>query len=270
LTDDRRLGIITLIGNDFGYCWGWSKDLGPTGGGEIPRHFFYRKCTMKELSIFVDESGDFGAYDSHSPFYVLTMVFHDQAVNISPDLQRLESSLSQRGISNYSFHAGPLIRREDEYKIFNLEERKKMFDYLFNFVRTIDIKYYNIIIEKKHVTEELDLIDRLTKKLSSFLSAHLKSLTDYDRTYIYYDYGQKELAKILITAFNIALGGTEIRNIEPANYKLFQVADMFCTLGLLSEKVDRKMLSKSELRFFTSARNLKKTYLRVLEKKLFK
>jgi len=193
---------------------------------------------MKELSIFVDESGDFGAYDYHSPFYMLTMVFHDQAVDISPDLQRLQESVNQRGIPDYNFHAGPLIRREDEYKAFNLEERKKLFNYLFNFVRTIDIKYHNIIIEKKHVTEELDLINRLSKKLSSFLSENLSMLMIYDHIYIYYDYGQKELAKILITAFNIALGSAEMRKIESANYKLSQAADMFCTLELLSEKVE--------------------------------
>lgn len=33
---------------------------------------------MKELSVFIDESGDFGAYEPHSPYYIITMVFHDQ------------------------------------------------------------------------------------------------------------------------------------------------------------------------------------------------
>lgn len=27
---------------------------------------------MKELSIFIDESGDFGEYDYHSPWYIVT------------------------------------------------------------------------------------------------------------------------------------------------------------------------------------------------------
>ena len=31
---------------------------------------------MKEISIFVDESGDFGEYNHISPFYIVTMVFH--------------------------------------------------------------------------------------------------------------------------------------------------------------------------------------------------
>ena len=29
---------------------------------------------MKELSIFIDESGDWGEYDYKSPFYIVTMV----------------------------------------------------------------------------------------------------------------------------------------------------------------------------------------------------
>lgn len=30
---------------------------------------------MNDLSIFVDESGDFGKYARHSPYYIVTMVF---------------------------------------------------------------------------------------------------------------------------------------------------------------------------------------------------
>ena len=39
---------------------------------------------MKELSIFVDESGDFGEYAVHSPYYIITMVYHEQDKDIYP------------------------------------------------------------------------------------------------------------------------------------------------------------------------------------------
>jgi hypothetical protein len=29
---------------------------------------------VRELSIFIDESGDFGPFEKHSPFYVLSLV----------------------------------------------------------------------------------------------------------------------------------------------------------------------------------------------------
>ena len=57
---------------------GWSKDPGPPSGGEIPRHFFYtlsgrekegwHAVAEKILRVFIDESGDFGAYEHHAPY----------------------------------------------------------------------------------------------------------------------------------------------------------------------------------------------------------
>jgi hypothetical protein len=67
---------------------------------------------MSELSVFIDESGDFGAYEPHSPYYVVTLVFHDQSVDISQSLSEMQSRMRQKGIPDYTVHAGPLIRRE--------------------------------------------------------------------------------------------------------------------------------------------------------------
>lgn len=50
---------------------------------------------MKELSIFIDESGDFGSYSHHSPWYIVTMVFHNQDINIDEPVQYLENQLEQ-------------------------------------------------------------------------------------------------------------------------------------------------------------------------------
>jgi len=224
---------------------------------------------MNNLSIFVDESGVFGPYEHHSPFYIVTLVFHDQSVNITPNLNRLRDAIKQRGLPDYTVHAGPLIRRDDEYRDFLLEERKVIFDYLFNFVRTVDISYYPILIKKKHLDDEMDLVFRITKQLSAFLNRNIKTLTSYDKIIVYYDYGQRELAKILVSVFNAVLNNVTIRKVAPANYKLFQAADMLCTLELLSIKYERKMLSNSELSFFSSARKLRKSYLRMLKMKRF-
>ncbi len=37
---------------------------------------------MKELSVFVDKSKDFGEYDYHAPYYIISLVFHNQNMNI--------------------------------------------------------------------------------------------------------------------------------------------------------------------------------------------
>ena len=42
---------------------------------------------MKELSIFVDESVDFGDYNSkYAPQYIFSMVFHEQGKSIEEDI----------------------------------------------------------------------------------------------------------------------------------------------------------------------------------------
>ena len=71
---------------------------------------------MKELSIFVDESGDFGEYNHHAPYYIISMVLHDQTINITHDLKILEAELRNMGWSNHCVHAGPVIRSEEEYR----------------------------------------------------------------------------------------------------------------------------------------------------------
>ena len=67
------------------------------------------------LSCFIDESGDFGDYDSHSPYYIVSVVLHDQKESIEGYINGLETYLSQYGYSHHSFHTAPLVRREADY-----------------------------------------------------------------------------------------------------------------------------------------------------------
>ena len=78
---------------------------------------------VSELSIFIDESGDFGTYDIRSPYYIITMVFHDQSCDISEPIAKLRRDLSNLGIDpDHSVHTGPIIRREKEYEFMPIDE----------------------------------------------------------------------------------------------------------------------------------------------------
>ncbi len=149
----------------------------------------------ESLSIFIDESGDFGPYDFHSPNYYATMVFHDQSIDISQEIKKLDNYLFQKGFPFHAIHAGPLIR------------------------------------------------------------------------IVYYDYGQAELTKIITSVFNALFSNVEFRRVQPADYKLFQVADLICTMELTNDKAEHNALSKSELEFFHSARDFRKNLYKYLAKK---
>lgn len=54
---------------------------------------------MKELSIFVDESGDFGEYSTHSPFYVISLVLHDQVADLICTLELIKNKIESNNLS---------------------------------------------------------------------------------------------------------------------------------------------------------------------------
>ena len=56
---------------------------------------------MKELSIFVDESGLFDMASKDSPYYIVSFVFHDQINDITDLLQMIDSYTSSIGYPNH-------------------------------------------------------------------------------------------------------------------------------------------------------------------------
>lgn len=59
----------------------------------------------------------------------------------------------------------------------------------------------------------------------------------------------------------------EFRKVKPVDYKLFQIADLICTMELLAEKADTHSFTRSELEFFDNIRDFKKNYLKHIKKK---
>lgn len=224
---------------------------------------------MNDLSIFVDESGDFGTYESHAPYYIVALVFHEQNNSVVDEIMHFEHSLGEIGLTNHVVHAGPLIRREEVYFNMTVDERMKIFNRTFNFMRRSNITYKAFEVEKKHIDDPVALVAALSKQMSRFLAAHMEYFTSFDRIIIYYDNGQVELTKILVTIFHTLFSNVEHRLAKPSDYRLLQVADVICTLELCSLKAQRHCLSNSELSFFKSERDLKKNYIKPLMKKEF-
>ena len=145
--------------------------------------------------------------------------------------------------------------------------RTRLLNIIYSFAHAVNIRYHSIVVEKRQLNEEMDLVDRIGKQLSAFLHSQLETLLSYDRIVVYYDYGQKELTKILISVFNAITKNVEYKKVAPADNMLFQAADMICTLELLALKMERKALSNSEKSFFGSGKKLYKSYLRAIQRK---
>lgn len=248
---------------------GWLKNPGPSDGEEVPRLFFWR-IYLKELSIFIDESGDFGEYCFHSPYYIITMVFHNQTIDIQEQIQYLNTELSYLGLDNLCIHTGPIIRKEEIYKNMEICERRRIFNKMMAFIRAIDVKYKCFYIEKKHIESSVEAIGKLSKQISQFIKENYKTFLNFDDVKIYYDNGQVEVSKLLSSVFYALLPNPVFKKVMPTDYKLFQVADFICSMELVKLKIENNTFSNSEMIFFGNQRDLKQNYLKVLKKKEWK
>ena len=225
---------------------------------------------MKEkvLSVFIDESGDFGDYDFHSPYYYVAMVLHDQSIDISENIKNLEEHLERVGYPQHAIHTGPIIRKEQFYENDLMETRKALFNSLFHFMRKIDLHYICPKINKAECkSDRIEYIAKLSKVISDELKKHYDYFNSFDLIINYYDNGQNELTKILTSVFTTLFSNVEMRKVKPVDYKLFQVADLICTMELTNDKAERNAFSKSELEFFHSPHDFKKNLYKQLEKK---
>ena len=225
---------------------------------------------MKELSVFIDESGDFGEFTGDSPYYIVTLVFHDQANDISNLVERLDNQLSDCGFKDEYIHTHPIIRREPPYTNMSVDERRRIINKLLRFTMACQIRYFSIVVERKDAPNKMKLSAKIANRLSAFIRDNLEYFQGFDRIIVYYDNGQQELSMIINTILNTAFTNVDFRNASPQQYKLLQVADFICSMELLRQKYENNLLTKSEKSFFYKPQELQKNFFKSIRKKQFR
>ena len=227
---------------------------------------------MHTLSIHVDESGDFGDYNpKFAPYYIFTLLFHDQSNDISENIKTLDREMAHLGYFNHVIHTGPLIRKEEVYCNLTPNERRAIFTKLFYFTKSLPIRYTIFDISRKECPDCSSLKDRIVQLLTRFLQSNLSYFLSFDRVILYYDNGQNMLSNALLSVFRENLTNLYRKpDVNTNKYKLLQVADMLCTLRLLEIKAASNSLTRSEMLVFHSVRALKKDFFirKITEKEL--
>ena len=224
----------------------------------------------KELSIFIDESGDFGRYDPKSPYYIIGAVFHDQCNDISEQVDYLNKRLAETALQFDFVHLGPLIRREVGYKNLSPLERVQVLRRMLAFVAKVDFTYNTFVVDKKHTKSETELIEQLVRQFSDFIKKYYPYFLSFDKIKIYYDNGQLGVMRVLIAVFTTLFNNAEFRKAKQKDYKMLQVADLVCTAELAKLKMATHSLSCSERRVLGTDREISKRILKPLQKKEFK
>ena len=240
-----------------------------------PRHRLCKPTMTKEISVFVDESGSFAPArtDLHSPYYLLCMVFHDQTDDLANEIERLREAFRQSGLdADISVHAGPMIRREEEYRTMARELRIRIFRRMMVFMQKASFKYKCFKLFKPYNSSDKAIHDTLLQEIVDFLITHRDDFNASEKIKVYYDNGQTQVTALLKEAFAIYSAKVEFAtDVQPFKYRLFQVADVICTLELVKAKLlATGSISESEDRFFGGIKNFKKNYLKLLARKEYK
>ena len=91
--------------------------------GTFSPAFFVLGAILRELSIFIDESGSDGLKDR---YYLLTLVLHEQDADINEGIRAYERSLAEKGLPDIPFHASPLLNGHGDYSDMELADRKRL------------------------------------------------------------------------------------------------------------------------------------------------
>ncbi len=225
---------------------------------------------MKELSILIDESGDFGKTRDVRDYYLVTFVFHDQSKDITQEISKLDETIRLQNYGIEYIHTGPIIRKEGVFQNLSLDTRRKMIYTIFNFAMKCPVQYYTIVIKRKEASDRVQLSGQLGKAIKQMLNEHRDFLSSFEKVIVYYDNGQKELSSILNAIFSFQLSNVEFRKADPREYRLLQAADFFCSIELLKIKRKENRLSTGESKFFYKPNELKKTFIKGIEKKKLK
>lgn len=259
-----QYGLISFVG----IIWMRGKVLAWVAGRDSRHLLFFMKHMT--LSVFVDESGRFQHPDPDSRFYILGMVFHDQGESIAEQIEALARSEVEIDIEGHCFHAGPLIRKEKGYEFMSRRLRGRIFSRMMAFASKTPFRYHCLCVDKKLIDSARQIVTRLQRELVAFIDDRRDVLENVDSVKVYYDCGQSPVTNLLHKTFEESLGSrvSFAQGVHPADYRLFQLADLVCTLHLIERRLETGLpMTKSEIRFFGGPRDFKRNVLRKIKGK---
>ena len=215
----------------------------------------------KELSVFVDESGDRGGEARH---YLLTLVFHDQADSIAEAVTGYEAKLARADLPNIPFHSEPLMNGRKDYELLGIERRKAVLAHFSSFVRRLPISYVTLVYRRSQFEDPARLMERMGRDISSAVVEHPGFFQSFDDAKAYYDNGRDIVKQALDRSVGKvpSKGVVRRRKTSMTDYRLEQVADYLCTIELASVKYEAKEDGETYNKFFGGIGTFKRNWLK--------
>ena len=193
------------------------------------------------LKIYIDESGDSGNGIGSSKYYLVSFVLYNPKYDITKEIDELNKRLKRIGYEGM-IHMSNLIGKRGEYSKMPLNVRKSIFNALYLFAKKIEAKYFTLIIDKKYASNLRTLKKKIYNEINNMIKRNEKYFNKFNKIEVYYDNGQKDLAKVIDKVFKENFNNYEhIKEFDHVENRLFQIADMLTSI----DKINYKYQSKS-------------------------
>lgn len=222
---------------------------------------------MRELSLFIDESGDIGPC---SDYYLVSFVFHDQKDSLDIDIAAYRGALRDANLPERAFHFTPIVRAHDEFAMLDIGERKSHFARFRIFTERAPFRYWVLRYKKDRFPSVYALAEQVERDLSARINEHLEFFQSFAHIKIYYDNGQQLVRHAVHQAVRtcLAKNAAIYRNAIPKDYYMSQVADYVCGIELAALRYERHLDGATDHRFFGDKRSFTRNYLKKIRKKL--
>lgn len=221
---------------------------------------------MKELSIFVDESGSDSLADR---YYLVTLVLHEQDDSLGQDIDLYERSLRDKGLPDIPFHMTPLLYRKKGYADMDEAMRKRLLSSFRVFFRHLPIRYKCLVFRTSELTSVTDAEGAMRRGLVELVFDNLAYFQGFDDVKIYYDNGQHAVAQALRKAIGYALAKNAVifRLASPVDYRLSQAADYICTVELAALRFQHREMTATDGKFYGTWKDFRRGVLKEVRAK---
>lgn len=131
---------------------------------------------MKELSVFVDESGNYGGQSAK--YYLVTLVFHDQSAPVVEIIERYERALRERGLPDIPLHMNPLMHGNESYGAMSTRLRSRLLASFATFYQQMPRHIHNVQLPKKQVQKRCDHVRKNASRLDPLFVRQTSALPE--------------------------------------------------------------------------------------------
>lgn len=241
----------------------------PNAGGYPPAFFALPEAMrflVTQLNIYVDESGE---QEGFSKYYLLTLVFLDNALDISQQIKAYERALTEKDLPNISFHASPLMNGNDDYSNLTPETRKRLLNAFNVFSQNLPLTYVTFCYKRREVSTTGSLQGVMSRDLTSFFMNNLEFFQKFDKVCVHYDAGQEVVSKALQSMAEsvFASGVVEFCYLRFKDSRMLQVADFYCAIELANVKFEHHEETSTDLKIYGYVGTFKNNYLKQAKRK---